>query len=88
MSITTYAILGLVVAVVIVYAVGKIKLAIAKKQNENEINRIKKQGAENAQTTAEIIAGSNQIKENANTGNHGNDLHTMGEQLHQYAGKK
>ena len=51
----------------------------------DEENKIRQEGAENAQHTADIITEAEKIKNNANTGNHSNDLHTMADQLHHYA---
>lgn len=81
MTITGWIIAGLAIALFGVLAVG----GMERKEHQREKERIKKEGAENAQHTADIITEAEKIKNNANTGNHSNDLHTMADQLHNYA---
>lgn len=81
MSITGWIITGLAAALVI----GRIALSAERKRHEREENRIRQEEAENAQHTADIITEANRIKNEASTGSHSDDLHTMADQLHQYA---
>ena len=85
MTITGWIITGLIIALFGVLAVGGMFLNYERKQAEREKERIRQEGAENAQHTADIITEAEKIKQKANTGNHSNDLHTMAEQLHNYA---
>lgn len=85
MTITGWIIAGLAVALCGVLAIGRTALKAERKRHEREENRIRQEGAENAQHTADIITEAEKIKNDANTGNHSNDLHTMAEQLHNYA---
>src|SRR5574344_36681 len=85
MTITGWIIEGLAIALFGVLAVGGTFLNYERKQHRRETERIKKEGAENAQHTADIITDAEKIKQDANTGNQSNDLHTMADQLHHYA---
>lgn len=85
MTVTGWIIAGLAIALFGVLAVGGMFLNYERKQHRRETERIKKEGAENAQHMADAISEADKIKENANTGNHADDMHTMAEQLHQYA---
>lgn len=85
MSITGWIITGLATALCAVLIIDRMILKAEKARHEREENRIRKEGAENAQHTADIITEAEKIKQNANTGNHSDDLHTMAEQLHNYA---
>lgn len=85
MTITGWIIAGLAIALFGVLAVGEMFLNYERKQHRRETERIKKEGAANAQHTADIITEAEKIKNDANTGNHSDDLHTMAEQLHNYA---
>lgn len=86
MSITDWIIAGLAVTLCGVLAIGGIILNAEKTRHEKEEARIRKEGAENARHTADIITEAEKIKQNADTGNHSDDLHTMADQLHNYAG--
>lgn len=85
MSIEGWLITGLAIALFGGLAVGRMFLNYERKQHRRETERIKKEGAENAQHTADIITEAEKIKNNANTGNHSADIHTMADQLHHYA---
>lgn len=85
MTITGWIIAGLAIALFGVLAVGGMFLNYERKEHQREKERIRKEGAENAQHTADIITEAEKIKQEANTGNHSNDLHAMADQLHNYA---
>lgn len=85
MTVTGWIIAGLLMALFGVLAVVGMFLNYERKEHQREKERIRKEGAENAQRTADIITESEKIKQEANTGNHSNDLHTMAVQLHNYA---
>lgn len=85
MTIAGWIITGLVFALVATLGIGATALNMERKRHEREENKIRQEGAENAQHTADIITEAEKIKNNANTGNHSNDLHTMADQLHHYA---
>ena len=85
MSVIGWVITGLIIALFSVLAVGGMFLNYERKQHRRETEQLKKEGAENAQHTADIITEAEKIKNNANTGNHSDDLHTMADQLHNYA---
>ena len=85
MTVTGYIIAGLAIALFGVLAVGGMVLNNERKKHQREKERIRNEGAENARHTADIITEAEKIKQNANTGNHPNDLHTMADQLHNYA---
>lgn len=85
MTVTGYIIVGLAMALVGVLAVGGMFLNNERKKHQREEDRIRKEGAENARHTADIITEAEKIKNEANTGNHSDDLHTMADQLHNYA---
>lgn len=85
MSITGWIIAGLATALCAVLIIDRMILKAEKARHEREENKIRQEGAENARHTADIITEAEKIKQNANTGNHSDDLHTMAEQLHNYA---
>ena len=85
MTVTGWIIAGLLMALFGVLAAGGMFLKYERKEHQREKERIRKEGAENAQHTADIITEAEKVKNNANTGNHSNDLHTMADQLHYYA---
>ena len=85
MTVTGWIIAGLLMALFGVLAAGGMFLNYERKEHQLEKERIRKEGAENAQHTADIITEAEKVKNNANTGNHSNDLHTMADQLHYYA---
>ena len=85
MSVTGWIIAGLAAALCGVLAIGRMILNAEKTRHEKEEARIRKEGAANAQHTADIITEAEKIKNDANTGNHSDDLHTMADQLHNYA---
>lgn len=85
MNISVWIITGLAVAFIAVVAIGGAYLNAERKRYEKHIADLKKEGAENAQKRADAITHAEEIKENANTGNHTDDMHTMADQLHNYA---
>ena len=85
MTIAGWIITGLVFALVATLGIGATALNMERKRHEREENKIRQEGAENAQHTADIITEAEKIKQEANTGNHSNDLHTMAGKLHNYA---
>ena len=85
MNIAAWIITGLAVAFMAVVAIGGAYLNAERKRYAKHIADLKKEGAENAQNAADAITHAEEIKENANTGNHTDDLHTMADQLHNYA---
>jgi cell division protein FtsL len=85
MSITAWIITGLFIAFMVFVTIGGFYINHERKQYEKHIADLKKEGAENAQNAANAVTEADKIKENANTGNHTDDMHTMAEQLHQYA---
>jgi hypothetical protein len=87
MNVAGWIVLGLAIALVGALSFGgmALKAEAERKRYEREKEKIKQQGAENAQHMADAISEADKIKENANTGNHADDMHTMAEQLHQYA---
>ena len=85
MSVTGWIITGLIIALFGTVGIGGIYINYERKQAEREKERIRQEGAANAQHTADIITEAEKIKQKANTGNHSDDLHTMADQLHNYA---
>lgn len=85
MTVTGWIIVGLVFALVATLGIGATALNMERKRHEREENKIRQEGAANAQHTADIIAEAEKIKQKANTGNHSDDMHTMANQLHNYA---
>ena len=85
MTITGWIIAGLAIALFGVLSVGGMFLNYEREKHRRETEQLKKEGEENAQRTADIITEAEKIKNDANTGNHSNDLHTMADQLHYYA---
>lgn len=85
MTIAGWIITGLAFALVATLRIGATALNMERKRHEQEENKIRQEGAANAQHTADIITEAEKIKNDANTGNHSDDLHTMAEQLHNYA---
>lgn len=85
MTIAGWIITGLAFVLVATLGIGATALNMERKRHEREENKIRQEGAANAQHTADIITEAEKIKNDANTGNHSDDLHTMAEQLHNYA---
>lgn len=85
MTVAGWIITGLAFALVATLGIGATALNMERKRHEREENKIRQEGAANAQHTADIITEAEKIKNDANTGNHSDDLHTMAEQLHNYA---
>lgn len=85
MTIAGWIITGLAFALVATLGIGVTALNMERKRHEREENKIRQEGAANAQHTADIITEAEKIKNDANTGNHSDDLHTMADQLHNYA---
>ena len=85
MTIAGWIITGLAFALVATLGIGATALNMERKRHEREENKIRQEGAANAQHTADIITEAEKIKNDANTGNHSDDLHTMADQLHNYA---
>ncbi len=85
MSIAGWVISGLCILFAAVVAIGGFCLNAERKRYEKHIADLKKEGAENAQHAADAVTEAEKIKESANTGNHTDDMHTMANQLHNYA---
>jgi hypothetical protein len=85
MTVAGWIITGLAFALVATLGIGATALNMERKRHEREENKIRQEGAANAQHTADIITEAEKIKNDANTGNHSDDLHTMADQLHNYA---
>lgn len=85
MTVAGWIITGLAFALVATLGIGATALNMERKRHEREENKIRQEGAANAQHTADIITEAEKIKNDANTGNHSDDLHTMADQLHHYA---
>lgn len=85
MTIAGWIITGLAFVLVATLGIGATALNMERKRHEREENKIRQEGAANAQHTADIITEAEKIKNDANTSNHSDDLHTMAEQLHNYA---
>ena len=81
MSIAGWIIAGLAAAL----CAAIVALSAEKGRREQEKEKIRQEDAENARHTADIITEANKIKNEASTGNHSDDMHTMAEQLHDYA---
>lgn len=85
LNIAAWIIAGLAVAFMAVVAISGFCSYTQRKRYEKRIEDLKKEGVKNAQNTANAITHAEKIKENANTGNHADDMHTMADQLHNYA---
>lgn len=85
MSIAGWIICILIILIFGIVAVGGFILNSERRKMEKKIKELEKEGAENAQHTADIITEAEKIKQEANTGSHSDDLHTMADQLHNYA---
>ena len=85
MGVAEWIIAGLGFALIAVSGIGAAILNAERRRHEREERRIRQKGAENARHTADIITEAEKIKNEANTGNHSDDLHTMADQLHHYA---
>lgn len=85
MTVAGWIITELAFALVATLGIGATALNMERKRHEREENKIRQEGAANAQHTADIITEAEKIKNDANTGNHSDDLHTMADQLHNYA---
>ena len=85
MTITGWIIAGLAIALFGVLAVGGMFLNYERKQHRRETERIKKEGAENAQKRADATEQAGKDKSEVRTGDHSHDLHTMADKLHNYA---
>jgi hypothetical protein len=77
--------MGLVAAIFAIFGVGATYLNYERKNYERKLTAQAKETAENEKRKADIITETERIKQNANTGNHTNDMHTMADQLHNYA---
>lgn len=60
-------------------------LAVQGKRHAREIERVRREGEEDARRTAEIIAEANGIKEKTGTGDHACDMHVMADLLHEWS---
>ncbi len=78
---------GLIFALGFVLAAGSALLNSERKRHEKEENRIRRESEENAKQKAKIISEANKIKNEAETGNHSDDVATMASQLQNYASK-
>ena len=85
MTITGWIIAGLVIALFGVLAVGGMFLNYEREKHRRETERIKKEGAENAQKRADATEQAGKDKSEVRTGDHSHDLHTMADKLHNYA---
>lgn len=85
MTITGWIIAGLAIALFGVLAVGGMFLNYEREQHRRETERIKKEGAENAQKRADATEQAGKDKSEVRTGDHSHDLHTMADKLHNYA---
>lgn len=85
MTITGWIIAGLVIALFGVLAVGGMLLNYEREKHRRETERIKKEGAENAQKRADATEQAGKDKSEVRTGDHSHDLHTMADKLHNYA---
>jgi len=85
MGIAQWIIAGLGFALIAVSGIGAAILNAERRRHEREERRIRQEGAENAKRNADIITEAEKIKNNANTGNHSDDLRTMADQLRHYA---
>lgn len=85
MNIAAWIITGLAVVFMAVVAIGGAYLNAERKRYEKHVADLKKERAENAQKATDAITKADKIKEKAKTGNHTDDMHTMADQLHNYA---
>lgn len=85
MTITGWIIAGLLIALFGVLAVGGMFLNHEREKHRRETERIKKEGAENAQKRADATEQAGKDKSEVRTGDHSHDLHTMADKLHEYA---
>jgi hypothetical protein len=85
MTVTGWIITGLALTLSATLGIGATVLNMERKRHEREENKIRQEGAANAQHTTDIITEAAKIKNDADTGNHSDDLHTMADQLHNYA---
>lgn len=85
MTITGWIIAGLAIALFGVLAVGGMFLNYEREKHRRETERIKKEGAENAQKRADATEQAGKDKSEVRTGDHSHDLHTMADKLHNYA---
>ena len=85
MTLTGWIIAGLAIALFGVLTFGGMFLNYEREQHRRETERIKKEGAENAQKRADATEQAGKDKSEVRTGDHSHDLHTMADKLHNYA---
>lgn len=85
MTIAGWIITGLVFALVATLGIGATVLNMERKRHEREENKIRQEGAENAQKRADATEQAGKDKSEVRTGDHSHDLHTMADKLHNYA---
>ena len=88
MSITGYIISGLLIIIFAILTIGSMVLNAERKEAEREKDEIRKERAENAKHTAQTIEQANKDKNEVRTGDHGHDLRTMADKLHDYANRQ
>ena len=76
-----------IAAAAVIAAACATALVTERIRNEREKRRIRQEGAENAERTAQAIERANMDKSEVRTGDHGRDLDTMARKLHDYASK-
>lgn len=81
---TVIAAFTVITTAVILFSAFYIRMA--ERGNEKKAERERRKNEEHRKNTADIIGKAEKIKNDANTGNHSNDMHVMAGQLHDYAG--
>lgn len=84
---TGWVMAALAVVLAATLAVAGITINAERKKAEREKERIRQEGAENAERTARAIERANMDKSEVRTGDHGRDLDTMARKLHDYANR-
>ena len=85
MSISSYIITGLVVAIVAIFGIGATYLNYERRKYERKLTEQAKEAAENEKRKADIVTDAERDKSEVRTGNHAHDLHAMADKLHEYA---
>ena len=85
MSISSYIITGLVVAIVAIFGIGATYLNYERRKYERKLTEQAKEAAENEKRKADIVTDAERDKSEVRTGDHAHDLHTMADKLHEYA---
>lgn len=84
---TGWVMAALAVVLAATLAVAGITINAERKKAEREKERIRQEGAENAERTARAIERANMDKSEVRTGDHGRDLDAMARKLHDYANR-